>query len=116
VAAVTPPPSLPDWLVDLVSRWESLAGIAVQTGFGGLVGGLALAAALDEGAIRAAVVVAAIVSGGAAILATYGLMFGCESHPPPVVITRKWLGSIVSLALLFTATAVGLVAATLFLF
>jgi hypothetical protein len=66
--------------------------------------------------IRAAVVVAAIVSGGAAILATYGLMFGFESHPPLVVITRKWLGSIVALALLFAATAAGLVAATLSLF
>jgi hypothetical protein len=116
VVALTPPPSLPRWLVDLVGRWETLGGIALQTGFGGLIGGLALAAAVDEGAIRAAVVAAAIVSGAAAILATYGLMFGFESHPPLVVITRKWLGSIVSLAVLFVATGTGLVAATLFLF
>lgn len=116
MVTLTPPPPLPRWLVDVVGRWESIAGIALQTGFGGLIGGAALAAAVDDGDIRAAVVVAAIVSGGAAILATYGLMFGFESHPPLVVITRKWLGSIVSLALLFAATATGLVAATLSLF
>jgi len=37
---------LPAWLIRDLKRWDTLAGTILQTGFGGLTGGLALAVTL----------------------------------------------------------------------
>ncbi len=109
--------AVPQWLAERAARWETIGGIALQTGFGALVGGLALVATIDSGDVRSLVAFGSALSGVAAALSSFGLLFHLDSQADVgFVMTMKWIGSMVPLVLLFAATSMGVVAATLFLF
>jgi len=104
---VYPPPGVSPAVVAEVERFEALARVVLATGFGGLVGGFALALALaDRPEGRALTLPAAVASGLAAMLAGYGLTCSFATDPAEAVLERKWLGG--HLAVWFLLVAVWL--------
>jgi hypothetical protein len=108
---VYPPPGVSPAVVAEIERFEALAGVVLATGFGGLVGGLALSLALaDHPAGRVLILAAAVASGLAAMLACYGLTCSFASDPPEAVFERKWLGGHLAVWFLLLAVWLGVCA------
>ena len=104
-----PPPGVPPAIVAEVERFEALAGAVLATGFGGLVGGLALAlGATDQPSARSLILAASLTSGCAALLACHGLTCSFFTDPPEIVFTRKWLGGNLAVWVLLVAVCLGL--------
>jgi hypothetical protein len=94
-----------------VERLEALAGVVLATGFGGLIGVLALALGTRDGSsVRALVLAASLTSGRAALLAGHGLTCSFATNSPEIIFARKWLGGKLAVWVLLVAVWLGLVA------
>jgi hypothetical protein len=83
--------------------------VVLATGFGGLLGGLALALGMrDESSVRGLVLAASLTSGCAALLAGHGLTCSFATNPPEIVFARKWLGGKLAVWVLLVAVWLGL--------
>ena len=104
-----PPPGVSPAIVAEVERLKALAGVVLAPGFGGLLGGLALALGTrDESSVRALVLAASLTSGCAALLAGHGLTCSFATNPPEIVFARKWLGGKLAVWVLLVAVWLGL--------
>jgi hypothetical protein len=103
-----PPPGVPPAIVAEVERFEAIAGVVLSTGFGGLIGGLALALGAPEPSARVLILAASLTSGCAALLACHGLTCSFATNPPEIVLARKWLGGKLAVWILLVAVWLGL--------
>jgi|SRR5579884_1817289 len=98
-----------------VQRWNELQATILETGFGGMIAAGALALATSDNPAKAGLAVAAVASGAAAILATYGLQPNLTDERADALL-RKWLGAFGGLLLLRVAASVALICVGLTLF
>jgi hypothetical protein len=96
-----------------VAHWDTVSGIVLQTGVGASIAALALSATTSDSVTRDLLLVAAILSGLAAMLAGIGVALN-RSRPGFPTLVMKCVGALFGMTMLVGAVTLGVFAAFVF--